>query len=50
MSGGERGSRVVDADVIDAGVPQPHRDVARAFAGRDRVPSAQHFERHVPEP
>src|SRR3954467_11150740 len=48
--GAQRVIGIVDAVMVDAGVAQPHRDVAGTVTGRHRVPAAQSLERHVPQP
>src|SRR5438270_12268221 len=46
----DRLRQIVDSHMFDPGVTKPHRNVARALSGRNRVPPAEHFERHVPQP
>src|SRR5438270_9858884 len=46
----DRLCQVVDPPMVDAGVAQPHRDIARPLAGGDGMTTVQHLERHVPQP
>src|SRR4051794_31622378 len=46
----DRLRQFVHPHMLDAGIAQPHRDVAGSLAGRDGMTAAKHLERHVPQP